>query len=41
MDTEHDELDQNLLCESINEEFLKPEIKDSARSNDKYRSPFK
>lgn len=38
MDTDHDELNQNLLCESINEEFLKPAIK-GARSNEKFRSP--
>lgn len=38
IDTEHDELNQNLLCESINEEFLKPAIK-GARSNEKFRSP--
>ena len=38
MDTDHDELNQNLLCESINEEFLKPAIK-ASRSNEKFRSP--
>ena len=38
IDTDHDELNQNLLCESINEEFLKPTIK-GARSNEKFRSP--
>lgn len=38
VDTEHDELNQNLLCESINEEFLKPAIKGGARSNEKFRS---
>ena len=39
VDTEHDELNQNLLCESINEEFLKPAIKERTLSNEKFRSP--
>ena len=39
METEHDELNQNLLCESINEEFLKPAIKSGTLSNEKHLSP--
>jgi hypothetical protein len=27
IETEHDELNQNLLCESLNEDLLKPAIK--------------